>query len=307
MPDASYDDFWEQAAASPLSALAAVDGSVNEDVLRTTGGWTARQVAHALLLQPQDEVLELGCGVARIGRELAPHCKRWIGVDISDNMLTVAKSRTADQPNIAFQHLTRTALSMFDDASFTKAYSVAVLIHLDKEDVFLYLREIARILQPGGLFYFDVWNLTHDIGWQRWMYEVENWANRDQLGRKDVARNQFCVPEEVSLYVQRAGLSELVCLSDSPWIQMAAVKPGPNVDESDLKAQLAARQQDFQFTPVWSQLFSSLVKVLMNERTPADFWEELKNLGPASEVDVYRHYFVELWKNRQSDWGVPPV
>ena len=184
MPDESYDNFWEQAAATPQSAFAAVDGSVDEDALRTTGGWTARQVTHALLLQPEDEVLELGCGVARIGRELAPHCKRWQGVDISDNMLSVAKSRTADQPNMAFQHLTRTSLSMFDNASFSKAYCVAVLIHLDKEDVFLYLQEIARVLQPGGLFYFDVWNLAHEVGWKRWMYEVESWANKDQLGGK---------------------------------------------------------------------------------------------------------------------------
>ena len=173
MPDESYDDFWEKAATTPQSALAAVDGSADEAILQTTGRWTARQVAHALLLQPQDEVLELGCGVARIGRELAPHCKRWQGVDISDNMLSVAKSRTADQSNMAFQHLTCTSLSMFDDASFSKAYSVAVLIHLDKEDVFLYLQEIARVLQPGGLFYFDVWNLAHDVGWKRWMSEVE--------------------------------------------------------------------------------------------------------------------------------------
>ncbi len=49
---------------------------------------------------------------------------------------------------------------MFAAASFDKAYAVAVLIHLDKEDVFLYLREVARILRPGGLLYVDTWNLV---------------------------------------------------------------------------------------------------------------------------------------------------
>ena len=139
MTQKSYNEFWEQAAPTPESALLAVDGSADESILQATGQWTARQVAQALLLQPHDQVLELGCGVGRIGRELAPECHRWQGVDIADNMLTVAKHRTRHLSNVAFQHLTRTSLSMFASASFDKAYSVAVLIHLDKEDVFLYL------------------------------------------------------------------------------------------------------------------------------------------------------------------------
>ena len=160
MTQKSYHAFWEQAARTPESALLAVDGSADESILQATGRWTAAQVAQALLLQPDDQVLELGCGVGRIGRELAPQCRSWHGVDIAANMLTVAKQRTSHLPNVAFQHLHRTSLSMFADASFDKAYAVAVLIHLDKEDVFLYLREVARILRPGGLVYVDTWNLV---------------------------------------------------------------------------------------------------------------------------------------------------
>ena len=88
---------------------------------------------------------------------------------------------------------------------------------------------------------------------------------------------------------------------------MVAVKPSPHVDIGDLKAQLAVQQKHFQFTPVWSQLFGSLLEVLMNQRTPSMFWQELQSLGPAPEVDPYRQYFLGLWKNRQSDWGAPPV
>ena len=160
MTQKSYHAFWEQAARTPESALLAVDGSADESILQATGRWTAAQVAQALLLQPDDQVLELGCGVGRIGRELAPQCRSWHGVDIAANMLTVAKQRTSHLSNVAFQHLHRTSLSMFADASFDKAYAVAVLIHLDKEDVFLYLREVARILRPGGLVYVDTWNLV---------------------------------------------------------------------------------------------------------------------------------------------------
>ena len=306
MTQKSYNTFWEQAARTPESALLAVDGSVDESILQATGRWTAAQVAQALLLQPDDQVLELGCGVGRIGRELAPQCRSWHGVDIAANMLTVAKQRTSHLSNVAFQHLDRTSLSMFADASFDKAYAVAVLIHLDKEDVFLYLREVARILRPGGLVYVDTWNLAHAVGWQRWMLEVEQWAGTDQVGRKDVARNQFCVPQEIQLYVQRAGLTEALCLADSPWIQMIAVKPGMDVDVEQLRQQLRARQAHFCFSPLWSQFFGSLLDVLSQQRPPAAFWHELQAHAAAPEVEPYRQYFLGLWKTRQDEWGAPP-
>ncbi len=92
MTQKSYHAFWEQAARTPESALLAVDGSADESILQATGRWTAAQVAQALLLQPDDQVLELGCGVGRIGRELAPQCRSWHGVDIAANMLTVPNS-----------------------------------------------------------------------------------------------------------------------------------------------------------------------------------------------------------------------
>jgi ubiquinone/menaquinone biosynthesis C-methylase UbiE len=160
--------------------MAAVDGSPDEDTLQVTGRWTAAQVAHALVLQKSDKVLELGCGVARVGREIAPLCASWHGADISENMLKVAQARTAHLSNTEFHVLSCTRLSMFPENSFDKSCSVAVLIHLDKEDLFLYLRELLRVLRPGGLLYFDTWNLAHETGWKRWLFEVEEWARSDQ-------------------------------------------------------------------------------------------------------------------------------
>ena len=46
----SYKQFWNDKAATPESALAAVDGSASEEVVQITGRFTARQVATALEL-----------------------------------------------------------------------------------------------------------------------------------------------------------------------------------------------------------------------------------------------------------------
>ena len=306
MREENYKTFWEQAAVTPQQAMAAVDESADEETLQVTGRWTAEQVAHALLLQKNDHVLELGCGVARIGRELAPRCGRWQGVDISENMLKVARNRTAHLSNVDFHLLSGASLSRFVDNTFDKAYSVATLIHLDKEDLFLYLRELARVLRPGGLLYFDTWNLTHEIGWKRWLMEVEHWANSDQSQRKHVARNQFCVPEEVWLYVKKAGFTELCCLSDSPWIQMIAAKSEEGVNFAALQEQVRANLVGVAFSPLWSHLFGSLLAVLSGQKKAEDFWQELKDLGPVREVAPYHQHFLALWKTRQQEWGSAP-
>ena len=70
MENKTYKDFWNSQASSPESAISAVDGSQSEDVVQHTGRWSAEQVRAALDIGPDDRVLELGCGIGRIGRRL---------------------------------------------------------------------------------------------------------------------------------------------------------------------------------------------------------------------------------------------
>ena len=100
-----------------------------------------------------DKVLEIGCGIARVGRELAPYCGEWHGVDISGNMIRYAKERTAGQGNVFLQELPEVNLSIFPDNTFDCVYSTIVFMHLDKPDVFTYLCEARRVLKPGGRAY----------------------------------------------------------------------------------------------------------------------------------------------------------
>jgi cyclopropane fatty-acyl-phospholipid synthase-like methyltransferase len=97
----SYKEHWNRRARTPEDAVAAVDGSTSEDVLQHTGRWAAEQVRKALDVQPDDRVLELGCGVGRIGRELSPHCGAWVGTDISENMIEHARTSETTRLSIS--------------------------------------------------------------------------------------------------------------------------------------------------------------------------------------------------------------
>jgi len=300
----SYRDFWNEKAGSMQSAIAAVDGSPSEEIARLTGTWSADQVHAALDIQASDHVLELGCGVGRIGRELAPRCHEWTGVDISQSMLDAAAQRLAGLPNVVFRPLQRTSLDMFTDNSFDKAYTVAVLCHMDKEDVYLYIRELCRVLRPGGVAYIETWNMADPVGWKRWSFEMEAWARADQSQRKDVARNQFSVPEEVELFTRHAGFEIAACYGDSAWVQMVAVKPG-------VDGRLAATQGRLETatvanTPQWNALFSLMLDVIYGLCTPAQGMQRLAEMESTENVALYRRYLLSLWQQNTQSWGPTP-
>ena len=257
-----YEAAWDRKSADDLTALAAVDGSGSEETIRLTGQFAASQVRLALDLKPSDSVFELGCGVGRIGREIAPFCRQWTGADISANMLGVARQRLSEFPAIELHHLKRTALTQILDEQFEKAYSVAVFCHLDKEDAFLYLQELARILKPGGQVYFETWNLAHPVGWKRWEYEVRHWAHSRQTGRKDVARNQFSTPDEVRLMTRHAGFEIAACYCDSAWIQTVGIKPDRPIDTRRARSYQKKNADKIANNEEWTTLFSKQLDVV---------------------------------------------
>lgn len=299
----NYKDKWNDRVSSLKSGAIAVDGSTDEETLLSNGQWTSDQMQIALNINKDDTVLEMGCGVARIGKLLAPHCKKWIGVDISENMLNVAKERLDDLDNVEFHDLKRNDLACIPDNSVDKAYSVAVFCHLDKEDLFNYLREMYRILKPGGTIYVETWNLAHDIGWKRWQYEADNWFIADHSERKDVTRNQFCSPDEFNLYVKKSGFDILGSYSDSVWNQIVAVKESTDDSKQTHIDYLAKQESNFVYSATFSKLFEYAMDVTYNAIHPKEMMTYIDSLGDVPVAVLYRRFLIGLWGNNVELWG----
>lgn len=306
MAASNYKNFWDDKASTRTGAFIAVDGSANEEVARLTGAYTARQVAAALALQPSDRVLELGCGVGRIGRELAPKVAHWEGADISANMLGVAKERLAGLANVGLTELRRSRFDTLADASFSKAYCVAVFIHMDKEDFLLYLEDLARVLEPGGLLFFDTWNLAHPVGWRRFALEVGQHRNADPSQRKDVARNQFSCPEEVRLFLEHSGFELLAQYGDSPWVQSVAMKRGGDRDAAAERARLQRDAARIAYTPLWTELFDAMIRVTGEGLPPQAMTDALGDDSRGEEIAMFRVWYRELWRHNAAHWGPMP-
>jgi ubiquinone/menaquinone biosynthesis C-methylase UbiE len=96
-------------------------------------------------------VLDVGCGSGWATRLLAQYASngRVTGIDISDEMIRVARDSTRSVPNVDFEIASAEQLP-FDDHEFTHAFSMESLYYY--ADIARALGEILRVLKTGGLF-----------------------------------------------------------------------------------------------------------------------------------------------------------
>ncbi len=98
-------------------------------------------------------ILDLGCGTGRTIRLLSGLGYEFVGIDISKKMLQIAKGFEQNSYVLAdIRHLP------FLDSTFDTAFSLhGGLAHLKTFDEKLRaVREISRVLRPGGLVFIDV-------------------------------------------------------------------------------------------------------------------------------------------------------
>lgn len=146
-----YRERWNSYARQ--DALTAIltprDGSA---VDRETFDRKGREEAElfARFVTPESIALDIGCGVGRIERHLAPRCKRLYAVDVSDEMLARAREWCAGRENLHFVVASAAEVDCFLPSTFDFIFSYLVLQHLEYEDAFLALCSIARLLKPGA-------------------------------------------------------------------------------------------------------------------------------------------------------------
>jgi SAM-dependent methyltransferase len=117
----------------------------------------AEAIREILDLRPGLRVLDLPCGQGRHGRVLQAQGIRIAGLDLSSYLLGAA--RTAGVKSLARGDMRRLP---FRDASFDAAYNVYSSFGYfdEEEDDLRVLREVARVLRPGGRFLLD--NIDRD-------------------------------------------------------------------------------------------------------------------------------------------------
>ncbi|HXO32487.1 MAG TPA: class I SAM-dependent methyltransferase [Candidatus Acidoferrales bacterium] len=99
-------------------------------------------------------VLDFGCGVGRLSRGLRTYFGEVYGVDISKEMIRLAREHT---PSCNFLLNQADNLHLFQDDFFDFVYSNIVLQHQRTRDLAkAYIREFVRVTRPQGTIVFQI-------------------------------------------------------------------------------------------------------------------------------------------------------
>lgn len=194
--NAWYDDLgkdWHEAWDHPVALLRA-EGDLKAP-------WVAARLRAAMGGRPA-RVLDLGCGAGFLARALAAEGHRVAGLDASFGSLKAARAARAFPRGPDPAYLAADAYRLpFPDAAFDAVCALDFLEHVT--DPARVIGEAARVLRPGGLFFFHTFNRTL-LAWLIVIKGVE-WRVRGTPARMHVLP-LFIKPEELAAMCGRAGL-----------------------------------------------------------------------------------------------------
>ncbi len=152
--------FWDR-IAERYARKAVTDQAAYETKLAKTDSY----------LQPDDRVLEIGCGTGTTALHHAPRAGDVLATDISAKMIDIAreKASAAGVDNVRFE------VSSIDDLEDTPDQYDVVLAHSILHlvaDVPRTLRQLHRMLKPGGVLISNTQCIGDSAAWLGWVAPI---------------------------------------------------------------------------------------------------------------------------------------
>jgi SAM-dependent methyltransferase len=154
-------DWDERARRDAFLYIASWRKDWNEATFFESGEEDYFRLVHPILQKLQldpakSSMTELGCGTGRMTRSFAQRFQTVTAVDISAEMQSRAKEYLRSCMNVHWVLSSGETLPCIQSASADFVFSYLVLQHMpNKEIVYGCIREMMRILRPGGAFLFQ--------------------------------------------------------------------------------------------------------------------------------------------------------
>jgi len=134
-------------------------------------------------LQGTERVLELGAGYGRIMRELAPNCKKIVGIDISEGNVAFGLEYLSESPNTEL--LVMDAHNLRFDALFDVVLCLQNALSAMKTEPLSYVNNIMALLSPGGRAFISSYSAKF---WEHRLAWFLEQAEKGLLGEIDLER-----------------------------------------------------------------------------------------------------------------------
>lgn len=137
--------------------------------------WQASLERNGISQDQFKSCLELGCGVGRVTRWLAPFFERVIGLDISINHIELAKDYLAAQgvENVSLRQMADMQ-SLIDVERVDSIFSILVLQHNPPPLIAWLIKHLLSKLRQGGVGFFQV--PTYAVGYS---FKVDEYLSKD--------------------------------------------------------------------------------------------------------------------------------
>jgi len=155
-------------------------------------------------------LLEIGPGGGRFTEILLPKCKRLIAAEAAPTMLAHLRRRFAANPKLEYLVVKDASLEPLPDDSVDAVFSYGVFVHLHEWDIFSYLREVARVLRPGGRAVIEHSNTLSELGWATFLRDLPHCVGRHKAPGAFTAMT----PELMRVFCERAGLQVVEVVTD---------------------------------------------------------------------------------------------
>jgi len=110
-------------------------------------------------IEPDHDVIEIGCGPGRITRALSSRARTVRAFDVSEEMIARARELNAHLENVEFLLGDGVSLAPAEDRSADVVHSDLVFQHIPDPEITLgYVRDMGRVLRPGGIAMFQFSN-----------------------------------------------------------------------------------------------------------------------------------------------------
>jgi SAM-dependent methyltransferase len=158
------------------------------------------------LLGPEIAALEIGCGIGRIERALAPHLRAITGIDVSPEMIAEARRRCGELANVEFAVCGGADLAEFSGRRYDLILAVDSFPYLVAADPAIagrHIADAADLLNPGGVLGILNYSYRGDLSGD--CAEVRHFAANNGLAVEHAGARDFVLWDGATFLLRKPG------------------------------------------------------------------------------------------------------